>query len=96
MGVIGRMSRGAGVGLLLLVHAMTGAAFAQSPAEICSAADKRVSCSMQCCGRRSCPPSCEIDCVKACVDACASPARMDDFLARLRSLQQRCGNRAAR
>jgi hypothetical protein len=64
---------------------------------VCAAADKRQACSFQCCGRRSCPPSCEVDCVKRCVDACEGPAtRSMEYGARKRELQQRCGNKNAR
>jgi hypothetical protein len=64
--------------------------------DACAAQDKRQACSMQCCGRRSCPPSCEIDCVKACVDACSSVERTRAHHARLRELQIRCGNKAVK
>ena len=62
----------------------------------CSAQDVRQACSVQCCGRRSCPPSCEVDCVKVCVDACSSATRSLAYDARKRELQLRCGNRSAR
>jgi hypothetical protein len=62
----------------------------------CTAQDPRQACSFQCCGRRSCPPTCEVDCVKACVDACSSPARLQAYTARKRDLQVRCGNRSVR
>ena len=54
---------------------------------VCAAADQRQACSFQCCGRRSCPPSCEVDCVKRCVDACSSQTRSLDYGARKRELQ---------
>ena len=63
---------------------------------VCSAKDKRQACSVQCCGRWSCPPSCEVDCVKACVDACNAPDRVQAYESRKRSLQLRCGNRSVR
>ena len=62
----------------------------------CTAKDTRQACSVQCCGRWSCPPSCEVDCVKACVDACSAPDRGASFGERKRSLQLRCGNRSIR
>jgi hypothetical protein len=62
----------------------------------CAAPDLRQACSFQCCGRRSCPPSCEVDCVKFCVDACNSPSRSLAYGARKRELQVRCGNKSAR
>ncbi|MDX2202934.1 MAG: hypothetical protein NW223_09295 [Hyphomicrobiaceae bacterium] len=81
---------------LVLMLGSTAGAAQQSAAEICAAPDRRVSCSMLCCGRRTCPPSCEVDCVKACVDACAQPAAMSGFLGRVKQLQIRCGNRSVR
>jgi hypothetical protein len=62
----------------------------------CAAHDVRQACSFQCCGRRACPPSCEVDCVKLCVDACSSQTRSMAYGARKRELQLRCGNRSAR
>ena len=65
---------------LLGIGAIAGAAMLVSGSvtvaqDACAAQDRRQACSFQCCGRRSCPPSCEVDCVKACVDACSSPTR---------------------
>src|SRR6476646_4384588 len=75
-----------------LAWASPGAAQEQN---VCASQDKRQACSFQCCGRRSCPPSCEVDCVKRCVDACEGPAtRSLEYGARKRELQLRCGNKA--
>ena len=74
--------------------AWASAATAQE--NVCAQADRRQACSFQCCGRRSCPPSCEVDCVKLCVDACSSQTRSLAFSTRKRELQIRCGNKAAR
>jgi hypothetical protein len=65
---------------------------------VCAAQDQRQACSFQCCGRRSCPPSCEVDCVKRCVDACnpnSPKTRSLEYGARKHELQLRCGNRNA-
>jgi len=62
----------------------------------CTSPNQLQACSMECCGRRSCPPSCEVSCVKACVDACNSPARTQAFNQSKRELQLRCGNRSVR
>ena len=78
--------------LALLVAASS--AMAQENA--CAASDPRQACSFQCCGRRSCPPSCEVDCVKLCVDACGSQTRSLAYDNRKRDLQLRCGNKGAR
>jgi hypothetical protein len=72
--------------------ACSSASVAQENA--CAAQDQRQACSFQCCGRRSCPPSCEVDCVKRCVDACSSPTRSLEYGARKRELQLRCGNKS--
>jgi len=81
-----------------LVAAAIGAGFAGSAGaqDVCGAKDPRLECSMQCCGRRSCPPSCEVDCVKACVDACNAPAQQQAYRSIMRQLQLRCGNKAVR
>jgi len=63
-------------------------AFAQ---DVCAAADRQEACSVQCCGRKSCPPSCDLDCVKVCVDGCSSRGVADAFKRDLRTLQARCG-----
>lgn len=84
------------VGTAIALFAIAPARAQNTPAEVCSASDKRQACSFQCCGRRSCPPSCEVDCVKVCVDSCVSPDRFQSFLAGMRQLQIRCGNRSLR
>ena len=76
----------------ILVFALPGTA----QENVCAAEDLRQACSVQCCGRRSCPPSCEVDCVKLCVDACTSQTRSLTYNTRKRDLQLRCGNRGAR
>jgi hypothetical protein len=76
------------------VLAWTSAGVAQENA--CAAQDQRQACSFQCCGRRACPPSCEVDCVKLCVDACSSQTRSLAYNNRKRELQVRCGNKSAR
>lgn len=94
---IGRGLRAALVAGIAALASMAAAhAQGQAPVDVCAAPDKRQACSYQCCGRRSCPPSCEVDCVKVCVDACSSPARMQAYTARKRDLQVRCGNRSIR
>ncbi|HZQ38170.1 MAG TPA: hypothetical protein VFD32_19730 [Dehalococcoidia bacterium] len=60
----------------------------------CAAQNVRRACSVQCCGRWSCPPSCEVECVKLCVDACGSQTRSLTYSTRKRELQLRCGNRS--
>jgi hypothetical protein len=72
--------------------ACSSASVAQENA--CAAQDQRQACSFQCCGRRSCPPSCEVDCVKLCVDACSSQTRSLAYNSRKRELQLRCGNKS--
>ena len=87
------LARGlATVGLALLI----GSSGAMAQENACAASDPRQACSYQCCGRRSCPPSCEVDCVKLCVDACSSQTRSLAYDSRKRDLQLRCGNKGAR
>jgi len=87
---------------LLRVAVLAGAAMLISVSSgvaqenVCAAKDKRQACSVQCCGRWSCPPSCEVDCVKACVDACNVPDRAKAYALRKRDLQLRCGNKSVR
>jgi hypothetical protein len=85
-----RVAMVAGAGML--AWASVGAAQENA----CTAQDQRQACSFQCCGRRACPPSCEVDCVKLCVDACSSQTRSLAYNSRKRELQVRCGNRSAR
>ena len=75
---------------------LAGTACAMAQENACAAPDPRQACSYQCCGRRSCPPSCEVDCVKLCVDACGSQTRSLAYDNRKRDLQLRCGNKGAR
>lgn len=82
------------LGMLLAVTLPAVSSLAQENA--CAAQDKRQACSVQCCGRKSCPPSCEVDCVKSCVDACASPAAQQTHNAKLREMQIRCGNKSVK
>jgi hypothetical protein len=84
-------------GLLAAVLALlVGATHAMAQENACAAPDPRQACSHQCCGRRSCPPTCEVDCVKLCVDACGSQTRSLAYDSRKRDLQLRCGNKGAR
>jgi hypothetical protein len=81
----------------LVLALLIGANCAMAQQEnACAASDPRQACSYQCCGRRSCPPSCEVDCVKVCVDACGSQTRSLAYDSRKRDLQLRCGNKGAR
>jgi hypothetical protein len=88
--ILVRIALVAGTAVLLSASAGT------AQENVCAAQDVRQACSFQCCGRRSCPPSCEVDCVKFCVDACSSPSRSLAYGARKRELQLRCGNKSAR
>ena len=80
----------AGLGLLAVSSGASG------EGNVCADPNVRQACSYQCCGRRSCPPSCEVDCVKLCVDGCSSQTRSLAYNARKRELQIRCGHRGAR
>jgi hypothetical protein len=86
------------LGMTVVAALAVGAAVTVAAAQenVCAAKDRRLACSMQCCGRRSCPPTCEVDCVKACVDACNSPEQQRSYGGQMRQLQLRCGNKAIR
>jgi hypothetical protein len=84
-----------GIAMLAGAAWLLSAAGGYAQDNVCAAQDKRQACSFQCCGRRSCPPSCEVDCVKVCVDACSAPDRALAYGARKRELQIRCGNKGA-
>ena len=85
-----------GIAVIAGAGVLASASAGTAQDDVCSASNKRQACSFQCCGRRSCPPTCEVDCVKACVDACSSPARSLSYSAQKRELQIRCGNRKIR
>ena len=85
-----------GIGVVAATMTLAWAPAGMAQGNVCSASDKRQACSFECCGRRSCPPSCEVDCVKPCVDACSSPALLSAYTARKRELQIRCGNKSVR
>ena len=73
----------------MVMFAAAGGAQAQ---DACAAPDKQQACSVQCCGRNSCPPACELDCVKSCVDGCGSEMKRGIFRRDLKTMQIRCGN----
>lgn len=79
----------------LLAGAMAVALTSPTHAQlnICDSQATRVDCSVQCCGRKACPPACEADCVRACVTACKNPAQAQAYSNQMRAYQQRCGKR---
>lgn len=93
MSICSRIAQCAGAAGLAVLAWTTGAA---AEGNVCADPNVRQACSFQCCGRRSCPPSCEVDCVKLCVDGCSSQTRSMTYNARKRELQIRCGHRGAR
>jgi hypothetical protein len=60
----------------------------------CASPTKQRECSIECCGRHACAPSCQGDCVRACIDACRSPQQQSHYRQQLPSLQARCGYRS--
>lgn len=89
-------TRRLGMAMLTAAAALLFSAASEAQDNVCAAQDKRQACSYQCCGRRACPPSCEVDCVKVCVDACNAPAKQEAYGAVKRQLQLRCGNKSPR
>jgi hypothetical protein len=59
----------------------------------CAAPDKQKACSVLCCGRSPCAPSCQTDCVQPCVASCSTPQTQQAFSTQLSRLQARCGFR---
>lgn len=79
--------------ILPIAAAAVLASISPSQAQVaaCAAPDKQTACSVLCCGRSPCAPSCQSDCVRSCVDSCAAPAAQQAFSDRLSRLQARCG-----
>jgi hypothetical protein len=61
----------------------------------CASPDTQKACSVLCCGRSPCAPSCQTDCVRPCVASCSAPQAQQAFSTQLSRLQARCGFRAA-
>jgi len=86
----------------LLLIALTAAMAALVPlspsraqVSACAAPDPQKACSVLCCGRSPCAPSCQTDCVRPCVAACSTPQAQQAFSTQLPRLQARCGFRSA-
>lgn len=82
--------------LLLLSAAVAVSAAIALPAagtaqDICASSAQQRKCSLQCCGRTSCAPSCQADCVRACIGVCRAPQAQADFDRQLSDMRQRCG-----
>jgi hypothetical protein len=86
---------------MLQIALMVGAAqlvpLSSSKAQVsaCTEPDKQRACSVLCCGRSPCAPSCQTDCVRPCVASCSTPQDQQAFSTQLSRLQARCGFRAA-
>jgi hypothetical protein len=80
----------AAAAVVALAMILPSAAEAQ---DACSSPAKQRDCSVECCGRATCAPSCQGDCVRACVDACRTPQQRSVYQQQLQGLQQRCGYR---
>src|SRR5262245_27228872 len=59
----------------------------------CSTPADQQQCSIECCGRTACSPSCQSDCVRACIDACRVPLKQLTYQAQIADLRARCGYR---
>jgi len=82
--------------LSLLFAAVTLAAtmglpLAGAGQENCTSSAHLRKCSLECCGRTSCAPSCQSDCVRACIDVCRRPQKQESYLGQLKTMQRRCG-----
>lgn len=67
----------------------------QAQVGACTTPDPQKACSVLCCGRSPCAPSCQTDCVRPCVASCGTPQAQQAFSTQLSRLQARCGFRAA-
>jgi hypothetical protein len=82
--------------LRILSAAVAGAAAIALPAasraqDVCSTSAQQRQCSLECCGRLDCTPSCQAFCVRACIDACRTPAKQSSYQGQLAEMKRRCG-----
>lgn len=82
--------------LMLAGAALMASSPSHAQANPCDSQAQRISCSQQCCGGRTCPPSCEAECVRACITACKDPSRSLSYQTQMSTYQKRCGNRSVR
>jgi len=59
--------------------------------DVCSTSAQQRQCSIECCGRTACAPSCQASCVRICIDACRVPAKRGAYGAQLGEMKLRCG-----
>ena len=59
--------------------------------DACSTSAQQRQCSIECCGRLDCTPSCQAICVRACIDACRTPSKQGAYRAQLDEMKGRCG-----
>lgn len=81
---------------LIIVSVLTAAAaIAFAPVsraqDACSASAAQRKCSIECCGRLDCTPSCQAYCVRACIDACRDAGKLGSYQSKLSAMKQRCG-----
>jgi hypothetical protein len=73
------------------VAATVGLPLVSAAQDVCTSSAQQRTCSMQCCGRWSCAPSCQADCVRACIDVCRAPQKQASFQGQLNDMRRRCG-----
>ena len=86
-----RRAKGFCAAAVVAMLALPSGAMAQDG---CTSPAKNRECSLQCCGRTTCAPSCQGDCVRQCIDACRMPQLRSRFNSQLPNLQARCGYRS--
>jgi hypothetical protein len=59
--------------------------------DACSTSAQQRQCSLECCGRLDCTPSCQAICVRACIEACRTPSKQSAYRAQLDEMKARCG-----
>jgi hypothetical protein len=62
-----------------------------SAQDACASSAQQRQCSLECCGRLDCTPSCQAICVRACIDACRTPSKQSAYRAKLDEMKARCG-----
>jgi hypothetical protein len=74
--------------IALVAVALPQSGSAQDP---CASSAQQRQCSLECCGRLDCTPSCQAICVRACIDACRTPSKQSAYRAKLDEMKARCG-----
>jgi hypothetical protein len=83
------------IALIAMAALLVPLSSSRAQVSACTSPDTQKACSVLCCGRSPCAPSCQTDCVRPCVASCSTPQAQQTFSTQLSQLQARCGFRAA-